>query len=45
MPRTTLTAARVTALRPRKSAYDARDSKLTGFGVRVLLSVLFGVQF
>ena len=32
MSRTTLTAARVTALRPRKSAYDTRDSKLTGFG-------------
>ncbi len=35
MARITLTAARVTALRPRKSAYDTRDSKLTGFGVRV----------
>ena len=34
MSRITLTAARVTALRPRKSAYDTRDSKLTGFGVR-----------
>ena len=38
MPRTTLTAARVTALRPRKSPYDTRDSKLTCFGVRVLPS-------
>ena len=38
MARTTLTAARVTALRPRKSPYDTRDSKLTGFGVRVLPS-------
>ena len=34
MSRTTLTDARVRALRPRKSAYDTRDSKLTGFGVR-----------
>ena len=38
MSRITLTAARVTALRPRKSAYDTRDSKLTGFGIRVLPS-------
>ena len=38
MARITLTAARVRALRPRKSAYDTRDSKLTGFGVRVLPS-------
>ena len=38
MARFTLTAARVTALRPRKSAYDTRDSKLTGFGIRVLPS-------
>ena len=38
MARTTLTDARVRALRPRKSAYDTRDSKLTGFGVRVLPS-------
>ena len=38
MARITLTDARVTALRPRKSAYDTRDSKLTGFGVRVLPS-------
>ena len=38
MSRTTLTDARVRALRPRKSAYDTRDSKLTGFGIRVLPS-------
>ena len=38
MARITLTDARVRALRPRKSAYDTRDSKLTGFGVRVLPS-------
>ena len=38
MSKITLTAARVTALRPRKSAYDTRDSKLTGLGVRVLPS-------
>ena len=34
MPRITLTDARVRALRPRKSVYDTRDSKLTGFGVK-----------
>ena len=38
MPRITLTDARVRALRPRKTAYDTRDGKLTGFGVRVLPS-------
>ena len=38
MSRTTLTDARVRALRPRKSAYDTRDGKLKGFGVRVLPS-------
>ena len=38
MSRTTLTDARVRALRPRKSAYDTRDSKLRGFGLRVLPS-------
>ena len=38
MSRITLTDARVTALRPRKSAYDTRDGKLKGFGVRVLTS-------
>ena len=38
MPRITLTDARVKALRPRKTAYDTRDGKLKGFGVRVLPS-------
>ena len=38
MPRTALTDARVRALRPRKAAYDIRDGKLKGFGVRVLPS-------
>ena len=38
MPRTALTDARTRALRPRKTAYDIRDAKLTGFGVRVLPS-------
>ena len=38
MPRTNLTDARVTALKPRKTAYDIRDVKLKGFGVRVLPS-------
>ena len=38
MPRVTLTDARIGALKPRKSAYDVRDSKLRGFGVRVLPS-------
>ena len=38
MPRTNLTDARVTALKPRKTAYDIRDAKLRGFGVRVLPS-------
>ena len=38
MPRTTLTDARVGALKPRKASYDARDAKLSGFGVRVLPS-------
>ena len=36
MPRVTLTEARVEALKPRKAAYDIRDGKLKGFGVRVL---------
>ena len=35
---TALTDARIKALRPRKSAYDIRDGKLGGFGVRVLPS-------
>ena len=36
MPRITLTAARIEALKPRKTSYDIRDAKLRGFGVRVL---------
>ena len=36
MPKTTLTAARIERLRPRKSSYDVRDAKLRGFGVRVM---------
>ena len=35
MPGTTLTDARVRALRPRKCVYTVRDDKLKGFGVRV----------
>ena len=35
MHRTNLTDARVAALKPRKTAYDIRDAKLKGFGVRV----------
>ena len=38
MPNITLSEARVKALKPRKSAYDIRDAKLKGFGVRVLPS-------
>ncbi len=38
MPRTNLTDARVSALKPRKTKYDIRDAKLRGFGVRVLPS-------
>ncbi len=38
MPKVILTDARVKALRPRKSAYAVRDTKLKGFGVRVLPS-------
>ena len=38
MSKVTLTEARVRALRPRKTVYDIRDGKLTGFGVRVLPS-------
>ena len=38
MPNTALSEARVKALAPRKSAYDIRDAKLQGFGVRVLPS-------
>ena len=36
MPRITLTAARVEALKPRKTTRDIRDAELRGFGVRVL---------
>ncbi|MCY3753486.1 MAG: site-specific integrase [Alphaproteobacteria bacterium] len=36
MPRTTLTAARIEALRPRKTTRDIRDAELRGFGVRIL---------
>ena len=35
MARTILTAARVEALKPRKTTRDIRDAKLRGFGVRV----------
>ena len=35
MPRITLTAARIEALRPRKTTYDVRDARLRGLGVRV----------
>ena len=38
MPKLTLTETRVKALKPRKSAYDIRDGKLKGFGVRVMPS-------
>jgi len=38
MPKVSLTDARVKALRPHKTAYDIRDGKLRGFGVRVLPS-------
>ena len=38
MPNTTLSDARVKALRPRTTACDIRDAKLRGFGVRVLPS-------
>ena len=38
MPNITLSEARVKALRPRPTAYDIRDAKLRGFGVRVLPS-------
>ena len=38
MPNITLSDARVKALRPRRVAYDIRDAKLRGFGVRVLPS-------
>ena len=38
MPRITLTDARVAAFVPRKTAFDVRDARLKGFGVRVLPS-------
>ena len=38
MPNTALSEARLKALMPRKSAYDIRDPKLRGFGIRVLPS-------
>ena len=38
MPRTTLTDARVSALKPGRTSRDIRDGKLKGFGVRVLSS-------
>ena len=38
MPNTPLSETRVKALAPRKSAYDIRDAKLQGFGIRVLPS-------
>ena len=38
MPRIALSEARIKALKPRKSAYDVRDAKFRGFGVRVLPS-------
>lgn len=38
MPNFALSEVRVKALRPRPSAYDIRDAKLRGFGVRVLPS-------
>ena len=34
MPNIALSDARVKALQPRPSAYDIRDAKLRGFGVR-----------
>ena len=36
MPSVTLTAARIEALKPRKSPYDIRDARLKGFGARVM---------
>ena len=38
MPQVILTDARVKALRPRNAAWDVRDGKTRGFGVRVLPS-------
>ena len=42
MPKVILTDARIGALRPRKIAYDIRDGKLGGFGVRCLTSAPMG---
>ena len=39
MPKVTLTAACIEALRPHKTSCDIRDDALRGFGVRVLPSV------
>ena len=36
MPSVTLTAARIEALKPRRSPYYIRDARLKGFGVRVM---------
>ncbi|MDE0047346.1 MAG: Arm DNA-binding domain-containing protein, partial [bacterium] len=38
MPRTTLTPSHIAALRPRARAYDIRDGKLPGFGIRIMAS-------
>ena len=38
MPNRALSEARVRALKPRRSAFDIRDAKFRGFGVRVLPS-------
>ena len=38
MPSAALSEARIKSLKPRDSAYDIRDAKLRGFGVRVLPS-------
>ena len=38
MPNNTLSEARIKAFTSRQSAYDVRDAKLIGFGVRVLSS-------
>ena len=38
MPKVTLTAARIKALGPRKTTRDIRDTRLRGFGVRVMPS-------
>ena len=38
MPSTALSEPRIRTLKPRDSAYDIRDAKLRGFGVRVLPS-------